>query len=139
MFSFGEEFGWRGFAYPRLERRLGPVVGSIVLGSIWGLWHLGMLFAPDPLRALPPSTLLLYVVELALWSLVMAWVFERGNRSIAVAIAMHAGAHLDNVTRAPEGEVRLRVLRMAVLAVAAVLASQSLIESKGETRALGEA
>jgi hypothetical protein len=86
-----------------------------------------MMFAPDPLRALPASTLLVYVVELALWSLVMAWVFEHGGRSIAIAIAMHAGEHIDNVSRAPEGEVRLRVLRMAVLAVVAVLASRSLL------------
>jgi membrane protease YdiL (CAAX protease family) len=53
LFPLGEEFGWRGFAYPRLAQRHGPVVGSLVLGTVWGLWHLGMLFAPDPLRALP--------------------------------------------------------------------------------------
>jgi membrane protease YdiL (CAAX protease family) len=130
MFPLGEEFGWRGFAYPRLERLHGPVVGSLILGAVWGLWHLGMLFAPDPLRALPPETILIYVVELALWSLPMAWVFERGHRSIAVAIAVHAGAHLDNVSRAPETEVRLRILRMMVLAVVAGAAAWSLSTAK---------
>ena len=134
MFPLGEEFGWRGFAYPRLERRLGPVVGSLILGAVWGLWHLGMLFAPDPLRALPPLTILIYIVQLALWSLPMAWMFERSNRSMAVAIAMHAGAHLDNVTHAPETEVRLRVLRMVVLAVVAAAAAWSLT-SRGRLRA----
>jgi membrane protease YdiL (CAAX protease family) len=126
MFPLGEEFGWRGFAYPRLEKRYGPVYGSLVLGAVWGLWHLGMLYAPDPLRRLPLSTLGLYMVDLALWSVVMAWMFERGNRSIAVAIAMHAGAHLDNVSRAPESEVRLRILRFVVLAAVAALAARSL-------------
>jgi hypothetical protein len=56
--------------------------------------------------------------------------FERGNRSMAVAIALHAGAHLDNVSRAPETEVRLRALRMAVLAVVAVAAAWSLTAQK---------
>ena len=126
MFPLGEELGWRGFAYPRLAERHGPVVGSLILGAVWGLWHLGMLFAPDPLRALPPVTIVVYMAELALWSVVMAWVFERGNRSMAVAIAIHAGEHLDNVSRAPETEVRLRVLRFAVLAVVAALAARSL-------------
>ena len=64
--------------------------------------------------------------KMALYSVVLAWVFERGNRSIAVAIAVHMGAHLDNVNRAPEEEVRLRVLRFAVLLVAASLAARAL-------------
>jgi membrane protease YdiL (CAAX protease family) len=130
MFPFGEEFGWRGFAYPRLEKLYGPVLGSLILGCVWGVWHLGMLFAPEPLRALPLATVAIYMVDLALWSVVMAWGFERGNRSIAVAIAIHAGEHLDNVSRAPETEVRLRILRVAVLAVVATLAARSLLSSK---------
>jgi len=126
VFPFAEEFGWRGFAYPRLEERHGPVVGSLILGCVWGLWHLGMLFVPEPFRALPPATVLVYMVELSLWSVVIAWMFERGNRSIAVAIAIHAGEHLDNVNRAPETEFRLRILRFVVLAIVAALAARSL-------------
>jgi len=126
MFPLGEEFGWRGFAYPRLEKRYGPIYGSLLLGVVWGLWHLGMQYAPDPLRRLPLWMLGVTTAELALWSVVMAWMFERGSRSMAVAIAIHAGAHLDNVGRAPETEVRLRVLRFVVLAVVAGLAARSL-------------
>jgi membrane protease YdiL (CAAX protease family) len=130
MFPLGEEFGWRGFAYPRLAQRHGPVLGSLILGSVWGVWHLGMLFAPDPLRMLPAATILVTMLDLALWSVVMAWMFERGNRSMAVAIAIHAGEHLDNVHRAPEGEVRLHILRIVVLAVVAALAARSLMSKK---------
>jgi uncharacterized protein len=130
MFSFGEEFGWRGFAYPRLEQRHGPVVGSLLLGSVWGLWHLGMMFSPDSLRALPPETIPIYMAEMALWSVVMAWLFERSNRSIAVAIALHAGAHIDKISRAPETEVRLRILRFVVLAVVTAFAARALLAKK---------
>jgi uncharacterized protein len=129
MFSIGEEFGWRGFAYARLEQRHGPVVGSLILGAVWGLWHLGMLFTPEHG---PPEllTVAFYMADLALWSVVMAWAFERGARSIAVAIAMHAGAHLDDVYRAPETEVRLRILRFVALAIVAEFAARSLTASK---------
>jgi uncharacterized protein len=130
MFPLGEEFGWRGFAYPRLAQRHGPVAGSLILGCVWGLWHLGMLFAPDPLRALPLSTIGIYMADLALWSVVMAWMFERGSRSMAVAIAIHAGEHLDNVNRAPETEVTLRVLRFVVLAIVAAFAARSLVATQ---------
>lgn len=35
-----EEFGWRGFAQPLLQRKLAPFWASLVIGIIWGFWHL---------------------------------------------------------------------------------------------------
>jgi uncharacterized protein len=125
FFSVGEEFGWRGYAYPRLAERHGPVVGSLVLGAIWGVWHLLMWITPEG-GFLPPTTMLLLIAELSLWSVIIAWLFEKSGRSMAVAIAVHAGAHLDNVHRAPEDELRLRMLRFVVLAAVAAIAARAL-------------
>lgn len=124
MFSVGEELGWRGFAYPRLERSHGPVVASVIVGAVWTVWHLMMWVTPEgaPSIGMVASAL----VELTAASVVFAWVFERADRSLSVAIALHMGAHLDNVHRAPDTEVRLHALRLCVLVVAAVLAGRSL-------------
>jgi membrane protease YdiL (CAAX protease family) len=35
-----EEFGWRGLALPLLQRKLAPIWAGLVLGGIWGVWHL---------------------------------------------------------------------------------------------------
>lgn len=38
IFTFGEEFGWRGFLLPRLAP-LGGVWAAIITGIVWGVWH----------------------------------------------------------------------------------------------------
>ena len=35
-----EEFGWRGLVLPLLQRKLAPIWAGLVLGAIWGFWHL---------------------------------------------------------------------------------------------------
>ena len=35
-----EEFGWRGLALPLLQRKFAPVWAGLILGIIWGFWHL---------------------------------------------------------------------------------------------------
>ncbi len=125
VFPLGEEFGWRGFAHPRMVSRYGPVRGALILGVVWGLWHLMYTITPTA-GGLDPIDLGLIMTELPLYALVIAWVFERANRSMAVALAFHAGAHLDHIERAPRSDLRLHVLHVAVLAVVAGAAAWSL-------------
>ena len=80
-----------------------------------------MLFTPEA-GAPAPELVLQYMVRMALASVVIAWFYERSNRSVAVAIAIHAGAHLDNITRIPQAEVRLHILHLLALAIAALFA-----------------
>ena len=35
-----EDLGWTGFALPRLQRQLSWLKAGLVLGLVWGLWHL---------------------------------------------------------------------------------------------------
>ncbi|MCB9992135.1 MAG: CPBP family intramembrane metalloprotease [Hyphomicrobiaceae bacterium] len=42
MFFLGpiEEFGWRGVAQPILQRHVPPFWAAIIIGTVWGVWHL---------------------------------------------------------------------------------------------------
>jgi membrane protease YdiL (CAAX protease family) len=53
----GEEPGWLGFALQRLH---GPLVGSLILGPLWALWHLpffwDLSFAPSSVNSSDAAT-----------------------------------------------------------------------------------
>ena len=37
--TFGEEFGWRAYMNPKMEKLMGVPATAIVGGIIWGVWH----------------------------------------------------------------------------------------------------
>lgn len=41
---FGEEYGWRYYFQPVLQKKFGMVRGILILGIAWGLWHLPINF-----------------------------------------------------------------------------------------------
>ena len=45
--AIGEEFGWRGHALPRLQRRMRPLPASLVIGVLLATWHLPYYAFPD--------------------------------------------------------------------------------------------
>ena len=45
--ALGEEIGWRGFLAPRLVARFGFTWGTVLLGAIWGAWHVPLLLFAD--------------------------------------------------------------------------------------------
>ena len=86
--SFAEELGWRGFALPRLQQRYGPVLGTIILGTLHGLWHLPAFFT----RLLGPFSLPYYAgflfVAIAA-TFLYTWIFNHTRGSVLLATLTH--------------------------------------------------
>ena len=61
LFGFGEELGWRGYLLPKLLP-LGKLRAYIVLGIIWGLWHLPLIWVGFMYPGYPFAGMLLFIV-----------------------------------------------------------------------------
>jgi membrane protease YdiL (CAAX protease family) len=82
-----EEFGWRGIALPLLQRRLVPFWASLVLGLIWGLWHLpAFLMSGTPQSAWGFTPFLIGVVSI---NVILTPLFNTSGGSIILAMLFH--------------------------------------------------
>jgi membrane protease YdiL (CAAX protease family) len=92
----GEEPGWRGFALPRLQRLLGALPGTLVLGSLWGLWHLPLwLFVPRHSGARAGFLGMLvpflgWFAFIVAFAVIITWVFNHARQSVLLAMLFHA-------------------------------------------------
>lgn len=90
--GFFEEIGWTGFAYPRLRASLGAVGGAVLLGVLWGIWHMPVidsLGAASPHGAAWPAYFAAFVVLVTAVRCLICWAYERTG-SVALAQLIHA-------------------------------------------------
>jgi uncharacterized protein len=88
----GEELGWRGFALPRLLERYSALIASVVLGLLWGLWHLPLVFTEGLGLFGQPVWLLL--ADITAKSILFTWVFLRTRGSVLIAALLHGTTNL---------------------------------------------
>jgi membrane protease YdiL (CAAX protease family) len=85
-----EEIGWRGFALPRLQRLHGPLLGSLILGILWALWHLPLFLIPswDTPHGSPLDVALFVIWAVAI-TVIFTWVFNNTKGSVLMVILAH--------------------------------------------------
>jgi membrane protease YdiL (CAAX protease family) len=82
-----EEFGWRGVALPLLQRRLAPLWASLLLGAVWGLWHLpAFVLSGTPQSAWSFGPFIVGVLAL---SVLVTPMFNASRGSILIAALFH--------------------------------------------------
>lgn len=102
-----EEFGWRGFLQPTLQRRTSATMAAVVVGAVWSVWHLPSFLA----GYLGDMNFALFFVHLLAMSVVMAWLYNRavGLLPVMVFHAAHnaPGNAFATVGEAPEAVASL--------------------------------
>jgi membrane protease YdiL (CAAX protease family) len=86
--ALAEEFGWRGYALGRMLRRGSALKASLVLGALWGLWHLPLHLIEGTIQsAIPVYQFVLQQMVLAVF---YTWLYNHTRGAVSVAILFHA-------------------------------------------------
>jgi membrane protease YdiL (CAAX protease family) len=101
-----EELGWTGFAVPTLRSRYGVLATGLIVGVLWGAWHLLVNIWSSGTPSGSISLLLFLhsflfsVGVLPAYRVLMVWVYDRTG-SLLVAMLMHASLTAGNILLVP--------------------------------------
>ncbi len=124
--AIGEEFGWRGYALPRLQPRIGAVPASLVIGVIWAAWHLPY-FADPSIHPLPfVLDFGLFTVTLVSQSVLATWIYNSTRGSVLATMLYHHSIHMASLVPVIPG-----ILGTAVMAVVSVVAAGAVFAVSG--------
>jgi membrane protease YdiL (CAAX protease family) len=93
--GIGEEFGWRGFALPRLQPHHNALQSSLIVGLIWGIWHIPLFFTRGTIQyqfrmdAGALVAILAYVLFVISGSIQFTWLFNNTRGSVLLAAVFH--------------------------------------------------
>ena len=97
---FFEEPGWRGFALPRMQANFGPLGGTLLLGALWGGWHLPQYLVPDwadQNGGLHLASIAIFLLTVVTIAVIMTWVFNGTCGSLLLAMLAHASVNTAQV------------------------------------------
>ena len=81
-----ENIGWMGYAFEPMRNRWGLFKSTLLLGVIWGLWHV-----PMNIFAIPePEMIVAQVIVLITLRFIIVWLYSNTGKSVFIAILLHA-------------------------------------------------
>jgi membrane protease YdiL (CAAX protease family) len=135
----GEEIGWRGFALPHLQADRSALGASVVLGVVWGVWHLPLYLTGADIR--PLSLFAPWVLIAVGASVIYTWMYNGTGGSLLIVVLFHAASNFfltvflvdpfeDQLTRPFLIYVALTILAAAVVVAATGPATLSRTRAK---------
>ncbi|HHC30043.1 MAG TPA: CPBP family intramembrane metalloprotease [Rhodobacterales bacterium] len=87
----GEELGWRGYFQDRLNRQIGWLEASLLIGAVWFVWHLPLwtIDTPHAQIALP-----LFAGHVMSYAVIIGAAYTLSGGSILPAILIHLTVNL---------------------------------------------
>jgi len=82
-----EEFGWRGYALDRLQARWNALASSLMLGVLWGAWHLPLFFIKGTIQSQTPVWD--FMILILCGTILFTWLYNNTGDSILAAMLFH--------------------------------------------------
>jgi hypothetical protein len=115
-----EEFGWRGYLLEKLQSRWNAFSSSLVIGLLWGFWHLPLFFiSPGGMYYQHPVWYM--VLSIILVSILFTWLYNNTGRSIFAALLFHTAFNWSHWFFPTLNSPAASVYLLGLLAIAAVL------------------
>ena len=124
--ALGEELGWRGFVLPRMQARHSALKASLLVGILWGPWHLPVWLTGS---GNPISLYVPFVIAVVASSVFYTWLYNNTGGSLLIVVLYHAASNLPiTLLITPLGSQMAQpfliyVALVVVAAVAVVIAS----------------
>jgi membrane protease YdiL (CAAX protease family) len=130
-----EELGWTGFAVPRLKPRYSIFTTGLIVGVLWGAWHIvsndiwgsgthsGTL---SPALFITLNGLIFLVGQLPAFRVLMVWVYDRTG-SLLVAMLMHAGLTASTLILGPSEISGIPLLIYGLVSAAVMWAAVAVV------------
>ncbi|HMM96291.1 CPBP family glutamic-type intramembrane protease [Phycicoccus sp.] len=137
LFLLTAEAGSTGLLLPRLQARLQPLAASVLLGLVWGLWHLPLLHVPGEKDAgLPFAAFLLLIVP----TRVLMTAFVDATRgTVLVAAVFHAAFNATMTYTGVVGPDHALIWTAAVVTLVPAAVVAVVAEVRGVTGVTGRA
>ena len=118
--GYGEEVGWRGFAWARLRERHSMAEAAALLGIVWAGWHLPVFWLDTGMRNLEWFVIPGWIIGLMAGAVVLGWLYEQAGSSLLMVAIFHTLLNVASATLATEG-LPAAVTTMAVIIWAIVI------------------
>jgi membrane protease YdiL (CAAX protease family) len=137
--GLGEEPGWRGYLLPALQRRHRVLTASLIVGLVWGMWHLPMLVLVG--RASLSMAFAIgfatYTLDMVAGSILFAWLYNATGGSLLLTVLFHMSfnATLNVYWQSVEGPFAT-LLSLVLWLAAATIAARTVPARLGSGRRL---
>jgi uncharacterized protein len=118
----GEEFGWRGYALPRLQARYGALVASLIIGAIWAVWHLPKFLTAGDAH---DYSFWFFALQIIAEAILYTWIYNNTRGSLLIALLFHAALNTADIflpiIPSAGGDTRPMLIAMGLRCVAALV------------------